>query len=147
MCVCVSPTQINKNASKTGYKSCLGCFFFALLAINTTDMAKDALQGDFPCTLHPLWPHCAATVHLRCHTVAAATCGTYTLQPLGLFRFRFGCCSCALPFPLPLPLFLCFLLLFSFCLPLSFCSLSASLFNCSITCGLLLLSSFMAATD
>lgn len=122
--VCVSPTQINKNASKTGYKSCLGCFFFALLAINTTDMAKDALQGDCPCTLHPLWPHCAATVHLRCHTVAAATCGTHTLQPLGLFRFRFACST----FPSASPSFSLF--------PAPFLPLSPSLLLFSISFSL-----------
>lgn len=148
VCVCRRPKLIKmlvKLATKVASKARVWLFFlFALLAINTTDMAKDALQGNFPAT--PLAPLCSHTALKMSHR---SCCHMWHTQRAAAWPFPLPVCCCidALPFPLCLSLFFFYFLSCCFSLPLFFCFLSPSLFVCSITCGLLLLSSFMAATD
>lgn len=149
MCVCRRPKLIKmlvKLATKVSSKARLVSFIFALLAINTTDMAEDALQGDFPFT--SLAPMCSHTALKMSHR---SCCHMWHTQCAAAWPFPLPVCCCidALPFPLCLSLSL-FYFSCSYTLPHFFCFLSPSLFvsfDCSITCGLLLLSSFMDATD
>lgn len=122
MRVCRRPKLIKmlvKLATKVAFAS-----FFCSFGYKHNRYGQRCAAGRLPLHPAPLWPHCAATVHLRCHTVAAATCGTHTVQPLGLFRFRFGCST----FPSVSPSFSLF--------PAPFLPLSPSLLLLSISFSL-----------